>query len=73
MPRNKKRSLFFRFLDDNLEEEFILYYTCTYEGLELFLIFKDNDEFIDFSNRLKKHPLIDVEYEFNTVKKESAR
>ena len=51
----------------------ILYYTCTHEDLELFLIFKDNDEFINFSNRLKKDPLIDVEYEFNTVKKESAR
>ena len=37
------------------------------------MIFKDNDEFIDFLNRLKKDPLIDVEYEFNTVKKESAR
>ena len=42
------------FLDDNLEEEFILFYTCTYEGLELFLIFKDNDKLIVFSNRFEK-------------------
>ena len=62
----------FIFLDDNLEEEFISYYTCTYKGLEFLLIFEDNDEFIDFSKRLKKDPLIDVEYQFNTAKKENA-
>ena len=71
---NKDTFLHSSFIDDNDCEDFVLYYTCIYEGLELFLIFKSEEEFLEFSNKIDNDPLLqDTTCQFNTLKRKGMK